>query len=200
MSEHDHPVTRRALPVARLLALLCGWALLAFTIGTCLEIVMRKFGYSLQGIDELGGYLMAILSCAGFGYTLAHNAHTRVDLALTALPRRGQAVLNVLAMVTLAALSVFMAWRAGAELWDSIDLQSVSTSPLQIPLWMPQSLWLAGLALFAVIAIAYALHALWLLARNAGEVNRHYGPPSVQHELEAELASLKQRQSQTGAP
>lgn len=199
MSQQTNPVTRLALPPTRLMALLCGWALLAFTLATCLEIVLRKLGYSLQGIDEIGGYLMAVLSCAGFGYTLAHNAHTRIDLVLAALPRALQAALNVLAMVTLAALAVFMLWRAGAELLDSIELKSVSTSPLQVPLWIPQSLWIAGLGLFAIVAAAYAVHALWLLVRNLGEVNRCYAPPSVQHELAAELASLKQRQSEGGA-
>jgi TRAP-type C4-dicarboxylate transport system permease small subunit len=199
MSRQTHPVTRYALPPVRLLALVCGWALLAFTVATCLEIVLRKLGYSLQGIDEIGGYLMAVLSCAGFGYTLAHNAHTRIDLVLAALPRSIQAVLNVLAMVALAVLAAFAVWRGGAELWDSIDLKSVSTSPLQVPLWIPQSLWIAGLATFALVAAAYAIHALWLLVRSPRDVNRYYGPPSVQRELESELASLKQRRSQEGA-
>ena len=195
MNRPANPVTRAAQPITRLEALACGWALLVFTFATCLEIVLRKLGYSLQGIDELGSYLMAILSCAGFAWTLVHNAHTRIDIVLVAAPRGVQASLNTIAAVTLAALAAFMVWRAGHELYDSVDFKSVSTSPLQVPIWIPQSLWFAGLTLFALVACAYAAHTVVLLYCDRAALNRYYGPPSIEQEVGVELQSLKARQA-----
>ena len=64
------------------------------------------------------------------------------------------------------------------------------------PLWQPQLLWLIGLVLFSLIATAYAIHALLLLARGSPQLNRFYGPASAQDELEAELAARAERAGQ----
>jgi hypothetical protein len=40
--------------------LACGWWLLALSVATCVEILGRKFfGFSLQGVDEIGSYTFA---------------------------------------------------------------------------------------------------------------------------------------------
>jgi hypothetical protein len=36
-------------------------------VATCVEMVSRKlFNYNLQGIDEIGGYTLAVTSAIGF--------------------------------------------------------------------------------------------------------------------------------------
>jgi len=108
-------------------------------------------------------------------------------------------VLNAAAMATLALFAAFAAWRGFAVLGESIEFRSVATNPLQTPLWLPQSVWVAGLTLFALIAAAYAVHALVLLARGAPELNRFYGPATAQDELEAELTARAGRAAQVDA-
>ena len=52
--------------VVDLATLACGWWLLALSAITCVEILGRKFfGFSLQGVDEIGSYTFAIVT--GFG-------------------------------------------------------------------------------------------------------------------------------------
>lgn len=190
MSNRD-PVSRTVLPIARWGAILCGWWLLVFSGLTCVEILGRRFlGFSLQGIDEIGGYTLAVMSAFGFSYALVNRSHTRVDIFLAMAPSPSQAVLNVLAMAGLAAIAVFAAFRAGAELNDSILFMSVSSSPLQTPLWIPQGLWFLGLVIFAGIAVALTCHSLYLLRRGWAGVNRIYGPVTVEEEVEAELKTL----------
>ena len=82
---------------------------------------------------------------------------------------------------------------------ESIEFQSVATNPLQTPLWQPQGLWVAGLVLFAVISVAYAVHALVLYWRGSPDLNRLYGPASAQDELEAELTARAEREAQADA-
>ncbi len=192
-----NPITRIAKPVTRWAALLCGWGLLSVVVLICAEIIARKlFHVSFQGVDEIGGYVMAILTCTGFAYALVANAHVRVDLLIARLPRTAQAIANILATVILACIAVFIVMRAVNVLQETLEFGSVSTSPLQTPLWIPQSLWLAGLALFAIVAVAYSLHGLYLmLTGKTSLANEHYGPPSVLDEVEQEMAALESRET-----
>jgi TRAP-type C4-dicarboxylate transport system permease small subunit len=193
----NNPISRVVEPIARTAAILCGYAILLLSIAVSIEIVGRKlFGFTFQGTDDMGGYVLAITSVVGASYTMAMRGHTRVDVFLVRMPPTWQRVLNTLAMVTMAAFATYAAWRGLSVLKDSIEFQSVASNPLQTPLWQPQGLWFVGLALFSLISIAYAVHALLLLLRGAPQLNRLYGPASAQDELEAELTARAERAAQ----
>lgn len=197
----DNPISKVVQPVARVAAILSGYAVLAIAFLTGVEIIGRKFfSFSLQGVDDYGGYVLAITAAVGACYTMAQRGHTRIDLFLVRMPKRVQRWLNVVAMITLAGLATYSALRGWTVLAESIEFQSVSSTPAQTPLWAPQTLWLAGLVLFAVFALAYAAHALLLLVRGAPELNRWYGPHTVQEELEEELAAARERDVHRGTP
>ena len=188
----DNRVWRGFSALVRFFTLASGWWLIALSVANCVEMVVRKlFGFSLQGVDEVGAYTLAVISALGFSYALLVRGHTRVDFLLSRLPVWLQAVLNTLAMATLAAVAVFAAWRAWAVLAESIEFDSHSTSPLQTPLWLPQSLWFTGYALFAVAASAMAAHACFLLGRDHARLNRAYGPPTLDEEIEAETGGIR---------
>lgn len=193
----EDPISRVVEPVARVAAILCGYVVLVLSLAVSVEIVGRKlFSFSLQGTDDMGGYVLAIIAVIGASYTMAKRGHTRVDIFLVLLPTAWQRLLNVLAMVTMAGFASFAAWRGSTVLLESIEFQSVASNPLQTPLWQPQLVWLIGLVLFALISLAYALHSLLLLATGDVRLNRFYGPASVQEELDAELAAQAARAAQ----
>jgi TRAP-type C4-dicarboxylate transport system permease small subunit len=196
----QNPISRIVEPVARLAAILCGYAVLLLSVAVSIEIVGRKlFAFTFQGTDDMGGYVLAIIAVVGASYTMAMRGHTRVDVFLVRMPAALQRLLNATAMVTMALFAAFAAWRGYAVLRESIEFQSVASNPLQTPLWQPQGLWVIGLVLFAVISLVYALHALYLLLRGAPELNRYYGPASAQDELEAELTARAGREAQADA-
>ena len=197
----NNPISRVVEPVARLAAILCGYAVLVLSVMVSIEIVGRKlFAFSFQGTDDIGGYVLAIIAVVGASYTMAMRGHTRVDVFLVRMSASWQRWLNTLAMVTLAGFACFAAWRGSTVLLESIEFQSVASNPLQTPLWQPQLVWMIGLALFALIAVSYAVHAVILLARGSSELNRFYGPQSAQDELDAELAARAERSaSEAGA-
>jgi TRAP-type C4-dicarboxylate transport system permease small subunit len=181
----DNRVARFLLPAARAVAILSGWCLLVVVVLTCVEIVGRKFfHFSLHGIDEIGGYALALVCAFGFSYVLLRGNHTRIGLVQSHLPARVRAALNAITMAAIAAVSLFAAWRGFAELQVSIELMSVSNSPLQTPMWLPQGLWFAGLAMFAVVATALAAHAVLLFLSGRHEINRFYSPAGSADELE----------------
>lgn len=190
-----NPVVRALQPLTRGGAILCGWWLLVVAAFTCVEIVGRKlFGFSLQGVDEVSGYTLAIVAALSFSHALLMRAHTRIDFLIVKLGPGIRAWLNMLAMATLALLALFALWKGAPVLLESIEFNSHSTSPLQTPMWLPQGAWLAGLALFALCAAALALHAVWLLVRrDHSKLNRLYGPPSLDEEIEREVGALEER-------
>ncbi len=74
---------------------------------------------------------------------------------------------------------------------ESLEFQSTSTTPLQTPMWLPQSMWLTGWALFTVVAVYMALHSLALLfgGRHV-ELNKAYGPQTLEEEIESEAGDV----------
>jgi TRAP-type C4-dicarboxylate transport system permease small subunit len=182
------PVTRFASPVVRLVSILCGWWLLGYCFLVVLDIVGRaRFGLSLQGTDELGGYTLAITSAFGFTQTLLARRHTRIELLVQRVPRIPAALLNLLAAVTIAGVAVFVLVHGHSVLKESIEFMAVSNSPLQVPLWIPQGLWVGALALFAAVAVALAAQAVWMMLRDPGRLNALYGPPTIAEEIEESL-------------
>ena len=182
--------TRAFQGVVDVLVIACGWWLIALSALTCVEILGRKFfGFSLQGVDEIGSYTFAIITTFGFSYALVTAGHTRVDFLLSRFGSRARALLNTAAMVTLAAMAALAAFRSWHVLADSRALVSTAPTPLATPLWWPQSIWFAAWALFALAALLAAAHACGLLAAGkVQEVNKRYGPQTLQEEIESESA------------
>jgi TRAP-type C4-dicarboxylate transport system permease small subunit len=174
------------------LVVICGWWLVLFSLASCFEMVSRKlFQFSLQGVDEIGGYTLAITSAVGFSYTLITRGHTRIDFLVSRFPERTRAMLNAAAMVSLAGMVLFALFRGWNVLSETIEFQSTATTPLQTPMWIPQSMWYVGFVLFAAIALYLGLNSLWLLARGRfAEVNRHYGPQTLEEEIESEAGDV----------
>lgn len=186
----DNPVNRALMPVARLLALAAGYGLLGLALLVTVEILLRRFmNFSLQGGNELGGYVLAILAAFGFSFALLERAHTRVEILIERVSGRPQAWLNLISAWCIALMAMFMAWRAGGALMESIEFGSLSGTPLMTPLWQPQSLWVLGLTFFGITALAIAVHSTVLLLRDYRELNRLYGTKSLEEIIEEETVS-----------
>ncbi|MCS2608133.1 TRAP transporter small permease subunit [Halomonas dongshanensis] len=174
-------------------AILCGYACLGLCLLIGYEIVARRLlGHSIQGVDELGGYVLAITSAVGFSAALMHRMHTRIELGLNRFPIAIQAGLNTIAVLLLAGFAVFMLLQVWGTWQSSIAYGSRASTPLQTPLWIPQGVWMLGVTLFALVAAAMLLHSLWLLAgAHYQTLNDRYGPPSLQDEVEKSLAEAE---------
>lgn len=190
---------RRALDA---LALGAGWALLALAGLVGFEVIARKFfAYSLKGVDEIGGYVLAVASAAGFIYTLALGGHIRVDIVFKYLGARWRAALHAIAYASLAAFAALLVWRAAAVWLQSSSLDAVAPTPLATPLVLPQGLWVFGLAAFALFAVILAIEIGWTLVRNgAAEVDRRFHADRLEDELKAEQRDAERRGARSDLP
>ena len=199
------PRTRFARTLERLvdvLTIVCGWWLIGISVATCVEMAGRKiFDFSLQGVNEIGGYSFAVVSAIGFSYGLLTRGHTRVDFFVSKFSASRRAALNLAATLTLAAMGVFAIYCAYGVLADTFSLQATASTPLATPLWIPQGAWFAGYLVFAVVALAASVDA-FRLARNRSwaEINRRHGPQTLEEEIESEAGLHLKPVSGAGEP
>ena len=169
----------------RIIGILGGYGCLDLSFLIVYEIFARKlFNHSLQGVDEIGGYVVAITGTFGMALAALERAHTRIDVLLLRLPARVQAGLNLLSYIALGLGAAFMGYMGWRTLDESLTFGSVSSSPLQVPLWIPQSLWMAGLVLFALSALWTALRGLLALRYGLETADRVLAPPTVEDEID----------------
>ena len=187
MYDDRNPVARLIGPPVRWMQIACGWALMAVCFATLYDIVARRlFGHSVQGVTELGAYLLAIVSAFGFSSALLQKAHSRVDFLFPRMPPLLVSVLNLAAAILLFVVAAVSVWQGWHVLEESLLFDSRASTPLQTPMWIPQGLWLAGLGVFAGVSGACAVHAVVLFARDRRRLNELYGPLSVEGQIAVE--------------
>ena len=109
-----NPVARALLPAARALSLIAGYLLLGLALLVTAEILLRRFmNFSLQGGDEFGGYVLAILAAFGFSYALLERFRIRASKFLLERVGTGaRSILNLISAWCVTVMACFMAWRA----------------------------------------------------------------------------------------
>lgn len=177
-----------------------GVTMLLLSVTITAETLLRKlFSYSLGGVDELGGYAVAIGAPLAFAVALIRQCHVRINLLHARMPDRARAVLNALATLSMGILSLYLFYFTIGTVADTRTYNSIAQTPWATPLIYPQTVWLVAMGIFAVIGVVLSVKVLRLLARGDWDMlNRRYAPESVEEELEAELADLRQREARSG--
>ena len=158
-------IVRLTRTVNRGVGLLSGVALLATGALILIEIVLRQtVGSALGGSDEISGYVMAAIATWGLSWALTERAHVRIDLLQRRLAPGGRAALDALALLSVAAVAVLVAVHAWSVLSTTLARNSLANTPLETPLWIPQSIWLGGWVWFGLTAWVLALCLLAALA------------------------------------
>ncbi|MGH6891273.1 MAG: TRAP transporter small permease subunit [Dongiaceae bacterium] len=133
---------------------LAGWGLLVYCAMVSADIASRRLvGVSLQGIDEIGGYTMAIMVALGFSAALLGGSHIRIDILLPHFPRAVSHWLNIAGFLGLLSYASFLSWSGWTVFAQSYAMKAVSPTSLT-PLVIPQIVWLSGLVLFLAAALA----------------------------------------------
>lgn len=149
----------------KLVAILIGVMLLACAAIVLLDIVLRQLGSSLGGTDEISGYVMAIATSWGMGYTLLELGHVRIDILRGRVGARGRAVFDLFAMAVLSGTITLIAVQSWPVLARSLANSSRANTPLETPLALVQVPWFAGWIWFAIVAWLTFLAALMLVLK-----------------------------------
>lgn len=181
---------------ARILGIIFGILMLLLAVLITFETLIRKFfSLSLGGVDELGGYAIAIAAPLAFCVAMVEQSHIRINLLHMRLPTTAQAVLNALAALSMGLLAAFLLYFTVQTFLDTRMYRSIAQTPWATPLIYPQAIWLGAMTAFSLAAALLSVKAiLLLLKRDWKSLNRQFGPSSATDELEAELADLEHRE------
>jgi len=173
--------------ITRWLAWISGGFLLFGCAGLItLDVVTRYFlNRTVFESFELSGYALAASVALGMAYTISARSNIRIDLVSSRLPLRARIALDFVAHLGLTLLALVIAWYATQTWLQSQKLEAKSISILQVPLVVPQGIWLFGLCWFALFACLVAGRAAAsLLRRDLAAVQSLIGPATLQEEIE----------------
>ena len=146
-------------------AILVGILLLACAAFVLLDIILRQFGTSFGGTDEVSGYVMAIATSWGMAYTFLELGHVRIDFLRARLQSTARAVMDLFSLLVLAVVITLVAWQCWPVLANSIQNGSTANTNLETPLAMVQGPWFAGWIWFAATSWITLMAALVLVMK-----------------------------------
>jgi len=183
------------LRFVRLLSLAGGWTLLMLALLIVISSLGRKyFSISIQGVDEIGGYVLAIVGAIGFSLTFLERSHIRIEIVRARLPQGWQALLDLLALSTMIFSAFVLFWLGLMVVEQSFSMGAVAATTLRTPLIYPQSLWVAALGLFLFVTTYVALRCIAaVLRRDWNFVRQRLGSEDVADEVARELEDALRR-------
>jgi len=152
-----------------------GCLLLLGAIGLITVNVFARsvFGHSLLPAAEISGYILAASTSVALAYAQLAKSHIRIDAAYHFFPKCLQRTLDIVALIAFLVFAVLIteaAWGVAAE---SIQRGSLSNTPLQVPLWIPQCLWVAGMLWFNVVLALLLVRTLLAAVQGDMGMIRH---------------------------
>lgn len=158
------PLLGRLLQSATTLSRIAIWVAGSLTLLSALyitaDVIARKFFNSpLGGSDELSGYAFAISVSWALSFATLDRANIRIDAIYQHLPVRIAAFLDWLALIGLAIFMVYLTRYASEVAIGSWHYNSTANSILATPLWIPQTLWVAGLVWLCLVLALMLLRA-----------------------------------------
>jgi TRAP-type C4-dicarboxylate transport system permease small subunit len=181
-----HYLQQKMTDVNKVIAWVAGFALLATCLLIATEVFLRKvLNYSIIGVDEICGYVLAVMSAWIFGFAAVKQAHIRVDTLLGLFPSRFRPVLDLLASLSLVILAVSLAYYTSKVFWMSFFYSSRAPTPLQTPLWIPQLAFFLGIAFFALTMLGIVFGQVRAMAMGV----RSQMPPTLTGQTGSKIAS-----------
>ena len=132
---------------------ICAVFLLASIVLIAAEAMARNlFATSLQITDETCGYLLVAVTFMSMSVAEAHGAFHRVELVQARLTFSARLVSQLVFDFISLVASALVTWQLYRLAYNSWRAEDVAPTPLQTPLWLPQSAMAVGMAL-----LCYAL-------------------------------------------
>lgn len=142
----------------------CGGLAAVFLLGICIlvlaQIVGRLFGVLVPSADEFAGYCLSASSFLALGYALRNGTHIRVTLILDRLPHQQRRWAEIGCVAAGLGISLYLTYYVVEMVYFSVVFGDVTQGLVPIPLWIPQSGMVIGVAM---LSLAFLVDAFRLL-------------------------------------
>jgi TRAP-type C4-dicarboxylate transport system permease small subunit len=127
-------------------------------IGRIVDSIMRLFGmvpygFIVEGLAEIAGYLLATASLLALGLALKSASHIRITMLLGLLPTRPRWFFELFAIGISTAFAAYMTLRMGLLAYDSWVYNEVSFGLVPVQLAYPQAAMAFGLLVFTIALV-----------------------------------------------
>jgi TRAP-type C4-dicarboxylate transport system permease small subunit len=162
--------------VERVCKLACVAAIIVMLVVIGVDILTRSlFNFSFEISDELGGYMLVVISFVSLPVCQISDSFHHVELVQSRLSPFGRAVSHVIFDVLSLAFCVLLLWQLARFELSSFRYGDRAPTYLATPLWIPQSTMMLGAAalcfsmLRTLIADVARLRASGKTTEGAGE-------------------------------
>lgn len=123
--------------------LICSVALIGLFICMILSVFFRYvLNDSLTWVEELGCYLFVWFSLVGVAYSTKENAHLRVDVVVSIVPRPVRRTLNFISELFMTLFFLYMSSEGMKSIISVMENGTISPA-MRMPMWILYlSFWL----------------------------------------------------------
>jgi TRAP-type C4-dicarboxylate transport system permease small subunit len=163
--------------VERACKLACVAAVIVMLVVIGVDILTRSlFNFSFEISDELGGYMLVVISFVSLPVCQVSDSFHHVELVQSRLSPLGRAVSHVIFGVLSLVFCVLLLWQLTRFELSSFRFGDRAPTYLATPLWIPQSAMMLGAAALC-FSVARTLAADVACLRALGKTTERSGEP-----------------------
>jgi len=139
-------------------AYLSALGIISLAILILVEIFIRQFfDMSTLLADEYSGYLYLASIFLGLSYTFKENAHIRINIITSLLNKKANNIIDVIAGTITIAVLIFVFYRTILFTYDSYELEMLSESVSETPLYLTQLVMPISLLIFILSVFVFVI-------------------------------------------
>lgn len=159
--------------ISKAAAALCGMILVGMVLIICSGVFNRLFIHqSWMFVEEWTGLALIPMSYLGFGYTLRYNKHLKMDLLVMRMSFKWQNIFAIFSAVFSIICLVYFVMFSYNWLDYCISRNTVSSGPMQTPLWIFSLTILIGCVIMTLDMVGYLISRIIYAA--TGESPFHF--------------------------
>jgi TRAP-type C4-dicarboxylate transport system permease small subunit len=113
----------------------------------------REFGWRVGTINDLVSWLTAAAAFLAMAKAFRNGDFVRVTLLLEALSPRIRRAFEIVSLAVAAVAIGYLAWWAAAFTYESWKFNDMANGLLVVPMWIPQTSFVLGSALFLLAVV-----------------------------------------------
>ncbi|MGB2884358.1 MAG: TRAP transporter small permease [Dehalococcoidia bacterium] len=122
--------------INRIAGLFGMWMLFIMALLVVADIISRELANkSLPGVTEIVYLGVVAVVFLSFAYTEEMRAHVRIEIFSDRLPPKGRTIVDILTWLVGASLMGLLAWLAGLEAIESLEVREYIPSAIRVPIY-----------------------------------------------------------------
>lgn len=110
-------------------------------------------GLTIPSYSDFTGFFLAAASFLSLAYTLREGGHIRVTLIINHLPTMMRRLAEIWCVGLATAIALYFTWYAALLTYESYSYHDLSAGMVAVPIWIPQSAMLLGLAVLSIALV-----------------------------------------------